>query len=111
MDNPSKDVINSDLKEYLLIGTLFSVFGIRFLKSITYVYIFDSNHLFEVPLELFEVVENKVSSEWSIKVWENGEITLWPDLFYQDGFLEDFAERELSERKLFEGLRGRIESS
>lgn len=111
VDNPNKDITNADMKEYLVIGTLFRVFGIRFLKSITYVYIFNGNHLFEVPIELFEIVDNKVSSEWNIKVWENGEITLWPDLFYQDGFLENFAERELNERELFESLKGRIEKS
>jgi hypothetical protein len=111
VDDPNKDITNGDMREYLIIGTLFFAFGIRFFKSITYVYIFDGNHLFEVPIELFEVVDNKVSNEWSIRVWENGEITLWPDLFYQDGFLENFAERELEERKLFEGLRGRIEKS
>lgn len=111
VDNPNKDVTNGDLNEYLLIGSFFWVFGIRFFKSITYVYIFDGNHLFEVPIELFEVVNDKVSREWTIKVWDNGEVTLWPDLFYQDGFLENFAERELSERKLFKGLRGRIENS
>lgn len=109
VDYPNMDITNANMKEYLVIGAIFWVFGIRFFKSITYVYIFDGNHLFEVPIELFEVVDHKVSSEWSIKVWENDEITLWPDLFYQDGFLENFSERELGERKLFEGLRSKIE--
>lgn len=111
IDNPRPDITNADMKEYLVIGTSFWVFGIRFFKSITYVYIFDNNHLFEVPIELFEIIDNKVSSEWTIKVWENGEITLWPDLFYQVEFLENFAEKEFEERKLFEDLKNRIEKS
>lgn len=109
LDNPSKAIINDDMKEYLVIGTLFWVFGLTFSKNATYVYIFNGIHLFEAPIGLFEVVDNKVSNEWKVKVWQNEEITLWPDLFYQDGFIENFAERESHERLLFEGLRLKIE--
>jgi hypothetical protein len=109
IDNPTKDITNGDLEGYLVIDTLFYVFGIRFFKNITYVYIFDGNHLFEVPIELFEVIDNRVLGEWKVKVWDNEEITLWPDLFYQVGFIEHFAERESQERLLFDDLRLKVE--
>jgi len=109
VDNPNNGIINGDMKEYLVIGTLFWVFGVRFFKSITYAYIFDGNHLFEVPIELFEVVDSKVSSEWRIKIGDSGEVTLWPELFYENNFIENFAEREYKERELFKELRAEIE--
>lgn len=102
-------IINSNMDNYLTVGSLFLVFGIRFFKSITYIYIFNNEHLFEVPIDLFEVVDTKLSNEWKIKIWNNEEITLWPDLFYKDGFIENFAERESNERELFERLRAEIE--
>lgn len=30
VNNPNKDITNADMKEYLVIGTLFWVFGMRF---------------------------------------------------------------------------------
>ncbi|OFX44941.1 MAG: hypothetical protein A2W95_08190 [Bacteroidetes bacterium GWA2_40_14] len=102
-------IVNNKMDEYLLVGSLFWVFGMRFLKGIVYIYIFNSEHLFEVPIELFEVVDNKLSNEWRVKICNNDEITLWPDLFYKEGFIENFAERESYERELFESLRIEIE--
>ena len=109
IDNPDRGVINSELQEYLLINDVFWVFGLRFFRNMTYVYIFDNNHLFEAPLELFEVIDDTIPNEWNIKVWEKGEVTLWPSLFYKDEFIENFAERESNERLLFEELRLKIE--
>jgi len=60
-------IVNNKMDEYLLVGSLFWVFGMRFLKGIVYIYIFNSEHLFEVPIELFEVVDNKLSNEWRVK--------------------------------------------
>lgn len=109
MDNPDIRIINSDLKEYLLIGTLFWVYGIRFFQNITYVYIYDGNHLIEVPIEMFLVVDDRVPDKWKIKIWDSGEVTLWPELFYENEFFENFAEREKRERELFKVLSTEIE--
>lgn len=109
IDNPNNRIINSDMKEYLLIGTLFWVYGIRFFQNITYVYIYNGNHLVEVPVEMFSVIDDKVSDKWKIKIWDNGEVTLWPKLFYENEFLENFAEFEQKERELFKELSAVIE--
>ncbi len=102
-------MINANLKGYLQIGTLFWVYGIRCCSNVTYLYIFNGNHLFEAPIDFFEIIDNRISKEWLIKSWRNGEITFWPDLFFREGFLENFAERELLERNLFGSLKERIE--
>jgi hypothetical protein len=107
--NPTGKILNPNLELYLSINSSFSIFGIRFCQNISYLYIFNGNHLFEAPIEMFEITDDSVSSQWKIKIWENGEITLWPGLFYQHGFLENFAERESKERCLFKELQIKIE--
>src|SRR5882672_7259457 len=99
--NPDKEIVNSDMSEYLPVGSIFWVYGISFSHGITYLYIFNENHLFEVPLQLFEIIDNSVSALWTFKLRENGDVTLWPELFYRAGFLENLAEREGGERKEF----------
>ena len=102
--NPDITVTNSDMEGYLVIGELFLVYGIRFYENTTYVYIFNDRHLFEVPIELFEVIDDKVPDKWRIRIEDGGNVTMWPDLFYKDKFLENFAEHELKERELFKVL-------
>lgn len=109
IDAPNKCIINGDMEGYLSINSIFWVYGMRFLRHVTYFYIFDDEHLVEIPLELFEVIDNTVPREWKLKIWSKEEITLWPNLFYEDGFLENFAEREKKERGMFEALRIAIE--
>ena len=50
MKRPDKNVINGDMREYLVVGSTFWVYGINFRKGTSYCYIFDENHLFEVLL-------------------------------------------------------------
>ena len=107
---PNINVINSDLSEYLTIGELFQVYGIRIDKGIFYGYLFNGEHLFEAPLELFKIVDDTVLEQWKVRSWNNQEITFWPNLFYIDGFFEDFAERNIEERQMFEKLRVSIET-
>jgi len=108
VSNTDKNIINGDMNEYLKIDLLFWVYGINFSKGITYCYIFNEQHLFEVPLELFEIVDDKIPSEWAIRI-RNGDVTLWPKLFYQEEFLENFAEREIAERNEFLALQKQVE--
>jgi len=111
VDNSQIPLIYQNYTGYLEIGSEFWVFGIRFYKCITYFCIFDGHHLIEVPSDFFEIVDNKVSNEWTIKIMGNGGVSLWPELFYVDMFLENFGEREVLERKAFEPLKARIEAN
>ncbi|MEO6284934.1 MAG: hypothetical protein ABIN80_15470 [Dyadobacter sp.] len=108
LDNPPLDSINHNLDEYLTIGDSFLVYGIRFAESGRYVYIYDGNHLIEAPISLFKIIHD-LTPKWKIKIWENMEITFWPELFYESDFLENFAERESEERQLFSDLQLEIE--
>ena len=100
----NKKIINNDISSYMVIGTIFLVYGLRFSLNVTYVYIYDGDHLLEVPLELFEIIDENVSVFWKVKT-ENGEVTLWPELFSEDEFLENFSEREERERNIFDTFK------
>lgn len=111
IDAQGRGISNANLEGFIKINSIFYVYGMRFTVACTYLYIFDGEHLIEVPLELFEIVENTFHNNIKFKMWEGNESTLWPGLFYEEGFLENFAEREKRERLLFEELRNEIEKN
>lgn len=94
-------IINGSMEEYLEIGSIFSVYGIRFCQNkLIYIYIYDDRHLIEVPLEMFSIVDDSIPSIWKCRFDEYGDFTLWPELFYQSDFFENFSEYSKKERKL-----------
>jgi hypothetical protein len=101
----NSETLNGVMSEYLSVGTLYDAYGIRITNNKTYLYIFNDEHLFEVPIEMFEVIDSTMGKDWKMKVFDNGDVTIWPDLFYQDEFIENFAEREIKERELFKRYR------
>ena len=56
-------------------------------------------------------IENKVSPFWKINFSETSEITLWPPLFYQDDFFENFSDWEDKARNEFSKLKRLFEIS
>lgn len=105
-------ITNSSVRSYLTIGSVFYVYGLRFSSDVIYVYIFEEahiEHLFEVPIDLFEIVDEKCYPHWLIRRNSNDDITLWPELFYESDFLEKFSEFDSEERKKFNSLQELIE--
>lgn len=111
VDKIDKDVFNANMQNYIEIGDVFYVFGVRTYKNTTYIFIFNGDHLFEVPIQLFEIDDAQLPSEWKINVFSDEEICFWPELFYEPDFIENFAEREEKERREFEILRAKMELS
>jgi hypothetical protein len=101
-------VINNDIKT-IKKEQEFIVFGLTYSYSILYFYIFNNNHLIEVPQELFTIIDPKVSKYWEIKN-DCGDITLWPALFYEKDFLENMSEYEEEERGRFKELKVKMEN-
>ncbi|WP_078130589.1 hypothetical protein [Leptospira alexanderi] len=98
------------MEEFMKIGDIYTVFGLKFnLDMLSVCIFFDERHLVEVPIELFEVVDNTVSSEWKAKLWEDGRFTLWPEMFYEEDFSENFSDWQTDERERFKLLRERME--
>lgn len=70
----------------------------------------DYGHLSHVPLFLFEVVDARVSKFWRIKIYDEYEITLWPELFYQEYFHDDLSENRVDLVREFAFVRRLIEN-
>ncbi len=99
-----------DLSEYYSLDDVFSVYGISSRGNSCDFYIFDGNNLVLIANEFVEIIDDLVKPFWRLKVWEDRGITIWPALFYQEDFLENFSEWEEKERKQFEILRKEIEN-
>ena len=99
-----ENIFNNDLRDHFQIGFQLLVYGLTFSRNILYYYIFDGDHIYEVPSQLFKIVDPRVSKYWKLKI-DSENKTLWPSLFYEDLFLENMMEREKKERKEFEELK------
>lgn len=99
-----------DISGRFSIGDIYTVFGIIFRAGHSYFYIFDQSHLVLINKYFVNVIDDKVPSNWRLKVWEDDEsVTLWPALFYEENFPENFSDREEKERADFEVLRKEME--
>jgi hypothetical protein len=105
IDIDNSNIINNDMREYLQIGNKYIVYGIRISNESNYYMIFDDGHLIEVPSSMFEIIEGQVAPFWIVRSINTNEITIWPELFYEDNFFENFSEWEERERKEFEKLK------
>ncbi|MFC3813336.1 hypothetical protein [Lacihabitans lacunae] len=73
------------------IGEEYLVFGLYIEKNGAIVIdcLNKNNHLHNYPLDLFEVVDNRVSKYWKMKIRENGEITFLPNEYYENEYFHD----------------------
>ena len=97
-------ILNGNSQEWMKVGDEYVVYGVRVSSESNYFMIFNGDHLVEVPLQKFEIIEGTVSPLWVVQSDELNGITFWPKLFYEDNFFENFSEWEEKERKAFEVL-------
>lgn len=78
----------------ITVGRLYLVYGLQVKgdASIHIEYLSDSGNLSEAPLELFKIKDGRVSRYWQVKVWGDGNLTIWPELFYKEYFHDDLSE-------------------
>ncbi|WP_256858607.1 hypothetical protein [Leptospira kirschneri] len=91
------------------VGDIYTVFGLEFNLDMLYATLFFDGHLSNVPMEILEIIDERVSSEWKAKLWEDGRFTLWPEMFYEENFSENFSDWQTDERERFKLLRERME--
>lgn len=109
LNTGNSDIMNNDMREYLKVGNEYIVYGIRSSNESNYYMIFDDGHLTEIPTTMFKIIEGKVSPFWVVRSDDLNNITLWPELFYEDDFFENFTEWEQRERKKFHKLKQLLE--
>src|SRR4051812_31909625 len=89
------------------IGEVYVVYSITIIEGIMWGDILSNSvrHLISVPIFLFEILDNRISQYWEIKIEDTGEILFWPHEFYKPYFhdkLSDYAHDEVEE---FEQIR------
>ena len=84
----------------LTIGKLYTVLGMFFAPQLMDYFAGqpaveikdDVGNLSSCPLFMFEVVEQTPSKYWKIKYSESGNLTLYPESFYQEYYHDDLSE-------------------
>ena len=92
------------------IGDEFFVYGLEFDSKYhnagVYIYLYPKmDHLVWIPLELFEIIDNKIPDCWEIEQYPNNNIAFYADILLQDDFLENFSEYEPKERAEFQAFK------
>jgi hypothetical protein len=64
--NIDKSVINSKMEDFLNIGDEYTVYAVTVQNTMTYVQIYIDNKLISIPLELFEIIDARVSKYWLV---------------------------------------------
>lgn len=92
------DLHLTDFSSYFKEGEIYTVLGVtcRILpKAALFLQIkYDFGILIQIPLDLFELVDNRPSKFWRIKRFDSGTLALWPEEFYQEFFHDDLSNQE-----------------
>ncbi|RKR84189.1 hypothetical protein BDD43_4416 [Mucilaginibacter gracilis] len=77
-------------KEYVVFGLIFGFddWGCGCFAQI----LSDYDHLIQVPIILFDIVDNRISNYWDLRKSVDGNITLWPSSFYLEYYHDDLFE-------------------
>jgi hypothetical protein len=104
-DSLDHSSINSNLSEFISVGSEFIVFGISVDKANTYFIIFDEEHLLHVPMSFFEIIDSSVPQFWVVKPNQTGGFMLGPELFFQEFFFDEFSDRDPELRRKFQKIQ------
>ena len=90
------------------IGEGFFVYGLQFIDNeiSIFIYIYPKmDQLVWIPLELFEIIDDKIPGCWRVQQGYGESIYFFPDIFFSERFLENFSDSEPRERAEFEAFR------
>lgn len=107
--NGDKAVINSKMEDFLNIGDEYTVYGLTMQKTVMYVQIYIDNKLISIPIELFEIIDSRVSKYWLL-TYTNITTRFWPSEFYQEYFHDDLFEEVSETVSKFNEVRHKIEN-
>lgn len=77
---------------YTVLGLTFHVRSNLYGTNVTAAIDDNDGRLVEVPLCLFEVVDDRSSRYWVIRRWEDGTVALWPPSFFSEFYHDDLSE-------------------
>jgi len=84
---------------HLDIGSDYLVFGLYIQKNGAIVIdcLNKYRHLRDYPLDLFEVVDNRVSKYWEMNISKNGDTTFLPNEYYENEYFHDDLSEDIPE--------------
>jgi hypothetical protein len=106
--NIDKSVINSKMEDFLNIGDEYTVYAVTVQNTMTYVQIYIDNKLISIPLELFEIIDARVSKYWLVS-YTDSTTRFWPNEFYQEFFHDDLFEEMPEILSKFIDVKNKIE--
>jgi len=106
--NVDISVINSKMENFLNIGDEYTVYAVTIQKTMTYVQIYIDNKLISIPIELFEIIDSKVSKYWLVS-YTDSTTRFWPNEFYQEFFHDDLFEGVTEIVTQFNDVKNKIE--
>lgn len=99
----------TEMKEYTVYGLSWhatsSIFGAGFVCEVAD----DYGNIVSVPLDIFDIVEDRVSNTWLVRR-RGDSIFFWPELFFQQFFFDDLSEGEPGVVQAFRSIKKAIES-
>ncbi len=87
-----EDILNNDGEGFLKIGEEYHVAAIFIIRNYVYYDInFPISLILSFPCEMFEVVSSTVPTLWRIKIYDDGDIKIGPELFFDEYFFDNFS--------------------
>lgn len=68
-----------------------TVYAISVIEGFTYLQIYAQSKLLIIPYELFDLIDNRVSKYWKLKITKKSQL-FCPDVFLEDYFHDDLYE-------------------
>lgn len=90
----SESRVYQESEYHFVIGKSYLVYGITIKSKYLILQIYDDcAHLVFAPLDIFEIIDARVSKYWEVRVNTTDNYTaLWPKIFYKEYFHDDLAE-------------------
>jgi len=77
---------------YTVLGLTFHIRSNLYGSGVTVQIDDDYGRLASVPLCLFEIVDDRMSSHWVARQWADGTVAMWPPSFFIDFYYDDLSE-------------------
>lgn len=104
-----EELWENDAEGFLEVGEEYFVSAIRILNNYVYYDIDFSSKFLLFPNRMFEVLSNTVPSIWRVKVFDEGEILIGPELFFEEYFYDNYSEGYDYETEEYEKIRPLLE--
>ena len=95
-------------KEYIVLGISFKIINNTLISILEH--LSDYGHITSSPLFMFNIINNNSSKFWKLKLWDDGSITQFPELFYQEYFHDEYSDRVLDAVNKFKSLYNEIQN-